>query len=179
MSTPAVAPRGGAEGLAGARTAPNPGEAGNVTTDERRFEGFLAEFEPSIADLGRAAVARLRKEIPSADVMVYDNYNFLVSGFSPNERPSDAVLSIVMGTKGVALCFLQGATLPDPHGILRGSGKLVRNVRVKDIGDFDRPEVAMLLNLALDNARVPFDPRRTGRFYIRSISAKKRPRRKQ
>ena len=149
-----------------------------MTTDERRFEGFLAEFEPSVAALGRAAVAQLRKRLPSADVMVYDNYNFFVTGFSPTERPSDAVFSIVMSAKGVALCFLQGAALPDPHGILRGSGKIVRNVGVQAVEDFDRPEVAMLLSLALDNARVPFDPKRDGRFYIRSVSAKKRPRRK-
>ena len=148
------------------------------TTDERRFESFLAEFEPGVAALGRAAVENLRNRLPSADVMVYDNYNFLVTGFSPNERPSDAVLSIVMSAKGVALCFLQGATLPDPHRILRGSGKVVRNVRLQTIGDFDAPDVAMFLDLAIDSARVPFDPHRSGRFYIRSVSAKKRPRRK-
>jgi hypothetical protein len=148
------------------------------TTDERCFETFLAEFEPGVAALGRAAVEKLRERLPYADVMVYDNYNFLVTGFSPNERPSDAVLSIVMSAKGVALCFLQGAALPDPHRILRGSGKVVRNVRLETIGNFDAPDVAMLLTLALDSARVPFDPKRSGRFYIRSVSAKKRPRRK-
>jgi hypothetical protein len=148
------------------------------TTDERRFETFLAEFEPGVAALGRAAVEKLRERLPYAEVMVYDNYNFLVTGFSPNERPSDAVLSIVMSAKGVALCFLQGAALPDPHRILRGSGKVVRNVRLESIHDFDAPDVAMLLSLALDNARVPFDSQRGGRFYIRSVSAKKRPRRK-
>ncbi len=149
-----------------------------MTIDERRFESFLAEFEPGVAALGRAAVASLRERLPSADVMVYDNYNFLVTGFSPNERPSDAVLSIVMSAKGVALCFLQGAALPDPHGILRGSGKVVRNVRLRAIGDFDAPGIAMLLSIALDAGRVPFDPHRSGRFYIRSVSTKKRPRRK-
>jgi hypothetical protein len=148
------------------------------TTDERRFESFLAEFNPDVAALGREAVRWLRQRLPAADVMIYDNYNFLVAGFSPNDRPSDAVLSIAMSARGVALCFLQGAGLPDPHGMLRGSGRVVRNIRLASIQDFVRPEVAMLVEVALDRARVPFDSNREGRFYVKSVSPKKRPRRK-
>jgi len=39
--------------------------------------------------------------------MVYDNYNFLVIGFSPTERPSEAIFSIAMSPRRVSLCFLQ------------------------------------------------------------------------
>ena len=93
--------------------------------DEDRFEQFLSEFDDDVAALGRAAVARLRALLPSSDVMIYDNYNFLVAGFAPNARPSDAVLSVALAKKGVSLCFLQGAALPDPDGLLRGSGSIV------------------------------------------------------
>lgn len=124
------------------------------TAEERRFEAFLAEFDPDVAGLGREAVAHLRARLPTADVMIYDNYNFLVAGFSPNERPSNAVLSIAMNAAGVYLCFLQGARLPDPHSILRGSGKVARNIRLESIHDVRR-------------------------FYVKSVSANKRPRRKQ
>jgi hypothetical protein len=149
-----------------------------ATADEHRFESFLADFAPEVAALGRKAVDTLRKRLPTADVMIYDNYNFLVAGFSPSEHPSEAVLSIAMSAAGVNLCFLQGASLPDPHRILRGSGSVARNVRLASIDDFSRSEVAMLVDLAIDSARVPFDPKRKGRFYVRSVSAKKRPRRK-
>jgi hypothetical protein len=109
--------------------------------------------------------------------MIYDNYNFLVAGFSPNERPSDAVLSVAMSARGVNLCFLWGAELPDPHRILRGGGNRVRNIRLSSIEDFDKPEVAMLVDLAIANAPAPFDETRAGRFYVKSVSPKKRPRR--
>ena len=149
-----------------------------MTTDEERFEAFLSEFEPKIRELGRAAVARMRRRLPSADVMIYDNYNFLVAGFSPTDHPSDAVFSVALAANGVNLCFLQGATLPDPAHLLRGSGKVVRNIRLATIDDFDRPEVAMLIEVALESARVPFAASRAGRFYVKSVSAKKRPRRR-
>ena len=148
-----------------------------MSADERRFEGFLSEFDPEIATLGREATALLRARLPSADVMIYDNYNFLVAGFSPNHRPSDAVLSIALGARNVSLCFLQGAGLPDPRGLLRGSGNVARNIRLASIDDFNRSEVEALLNAALERARVPFDPSRAGSFYVKSVSAKKRPRR--
>jgi hypothetical protein len=147
------------------------------TADERRFREFLSEFEPGIAALGRAAVERLRQLLPSADVMIYDNYNFLVAGFSPNERASNAALSIAMSARGVSLCFLQGADLPDPLRILRGKGNRVRNIRLAAVEDFDKSDVAMLVDLAIANAPVPFDETRKGRFYVKSVSAKKRPRR--
>jgi hypothetical protein len=150
----------------------------SLSPDELRFEGFLSEFSPEIAALGRDATALLRARLPSADVMIYDNYNFLVAGFSPNQRPSDAVLSIALGAQSVSLCFLQGAGLPDPRGILLGSGKVVRHIRLASIDDFNRPEVTALLNAALASARVPFDPARVGSFYVKSVSAKKRPRRR-
>ena len=82
-----------------------------------------------------------------------------------------------MSKRNVALCFLQGAGLPDPHGLLRGSGRVVRNIRLASVDDFARPEIAILLDLALEHARVPFDDARTGRFYVKSVSEKKRPRR--
>lgn len=148
-----------------------------MTGDERRFEAFLSEFDPDIEDLAAAAVNRLRQRLPSADVMIYDNYNFLVAGFSPNTRPSDAVLSIAIAPAHVSLCFLQGSNLPDPAGILRGGGNQARNIRLTSLADFDRPQVATLLDLAIETARVPFDPRREGRFYVKSVSENKRPRR--
>lgn len=150
---------------------------GVPTADEKRFDTFVSEFDPEIAALGRSAVARLRARLPCADVMIYDNYNFLVAGFCPNDQASDAVLSIALAARGVNLCFLQGASLPDPAGLLRGSGKVARNIRISSISDFDHAEIASLVDAALARARVPFDPSRTGRFYIKSVSAKKRPRR--
>ncbi len=148
-----------------------------ASADEVRFEVFLSEFEPEVAALGRAAVVRLRALLPSADVMVYDNYNFLVIGFAPGERASDAVLSIALSKNGVALCFLQGAALPDPDRLLRGSGSVARNIRLNSVDAFDDAKIAILIDSALSSARVRFDPARRGRFYVKSVSAKKRPRR--
>jgi len=108
---------------------------------------------------------------------VYDNYNFFVIGYSPTERPSDAVVSIAAGANGVGLCFTRGARLPDPQKVLVGSGKQTRFIRLPTAAVLDRPEVEALLAAAVADAKTPFPSRGRVRLVIRSVSAKQRPRR--
>jgi hypothetical protein len=143
----------------------------------QQLDSFLAKFTPEMAKFARRALVKMRKRLPNAIEMVYDNYNALVVGFAPNERPSDAIFSLVIFPRKVALCFLQGAKLPDPHKRLRGSGNVVRNVRVDDISVFDDPQVVTLIAEALLRAKVRMDSKQKRKLVIRSISAKQRPRR--
>jgi hypothetical protein len=85
-------------------------------TPEKQLAGFIAKFTPEMAALIRAARSKMRKRIPNALELVYDNYNFFVIGYGPNERPRDAIFSLAAQAKGLSLCFLQGAGLPDPKG---------------------------------------------------------------
>jgi hypothetical protein len=143
---------------------------------QSQMDSFLAKYTPEMEELGRAALAKLRKRLPHAIEFVYDNYNALVFGFGPNERPSDAILSIALYPDHAALCFLQGAKLPDPHERLRGSGNVVRNVRVDDVSVLDDPQVVTLIDEALQRAKVRMDSNQKRKLVIRSVSAKQRPR---
>src|SRR3954471_5699087 len=116
-------------------------------TPEKQLAGFLARFNPDVAELGKAALAKMRKRFPSAIQMVYDNYNFLVIGFGPTGRPSEAVFSLALSARGVNLCFLQAAAqLPDPEKLLRGNGKQARNIRVETAAALDKPAVKALIS---------------------------------
>jgi hypothetical protein len=109
--------------------------------------------------------------------MVYDNYNFFVIGYSPTERPSDALLSIFADANGVGICFLHGRKLSDPKRILRGSGNQVRSLRLESAAILDKPDVKTLVNAAVRMAK-PMPPAGKGKLVIRSISPKQRPRRR-
>src|SRR5262252_5268330 len=88
----------------------------------RQLDSFLAKFAPETRALIRAARAVLRKRWPGANELVYDNYNFFVIGYCTSERPSSCIVSIAAAANGVGISFYRGASLPDPHGILQGSG---------------------------------------------------------
>jgi hypothetical protein len=142
----------------------------------KQLASFLSRFSPAIAAQARAARAKLLKLLPGAIEMVYDNYNALVIGFSPTERPSDAVLSLVIFPKRVSVCFIQGKHLPDPHHVLVGDGNQVRFVRLDPrAAILDTPPLRALVSEAIAFGETPFAGKR--QLVIRAISRKQRPRR--
>jgi hypothetical protein len=145
-------------------------------TPEQLFEGFVAKFEPAMGKLIRACRAAMRKRFPTAYELVYDNYNFFVIGYCTTERPSDCVASLAANSKGIGLSFYYGATLPDPHRILQGSGIQNRFVRLENASTLSKPEVAALLDAAEAQADPPFAKTGGGELIIRSVSKKQRPR---
>jgi hypothetical protein len=144
---------------------------------ERELAEFIAKFTPEMGKLIRAARAKMRRFIPQALELVYDNYNFFVIGYGPNERAGDAIFSLAAQAKGLTLCFLQGAKLPDPHKLLRGSGNVVRNIRLESANALDDPRVRQLMDSALTRAKSPLPADGTHQLLIKSVSAKQRPRR--
>ena len=145
---------------------------------ETRLKGFIDKFEPAQQALIRAARKSLRKRLPTAHELVYDNYNFFVIGYGPTERPSDAILSLTGAAKGVGLCFIHGASLPDPQKILLGSGNQTRFIRVDSVEVLARPAVEALIKAAIAKARTPLPSKGRGSLIIRSVSTKQRPRKK-
>lgn len=148
-----------------------------LVSAEDQLAGFLAKYDPAIERAFRDARARLQALLPGAVELVYDNYNGLVIGYGPSERPSEAILSIVAMPRWVTLCFIQGKALPDPHGVLRGDGSQVRNVRLASPADLESPPIRQLILEAVSRSSPPLDRTRPPLLIIRSISPKQRPRR--
>jgi hypothetical protein len=144
---------------------------------EKQLAQFIAKFDPSIAKQIRDARRVLRKRYPTANELVYDNYNFFVIGYCATERPSDCLFSIAANAKGVGLSFYYGATLPDPHKILLGSGNQNRFIRLESAETLSRPEVKELMSAAVAQADPPLLATGRGQLIIRSVAAKQRPRR--
>ena len=143
----------------------------------KELDGFLAKFSPEVETLARAALAKLRKRLPGATQLVYDNYNALAIAFSATEQRSGIILSIALYPRWVSLFFMRGAALPDPQKLLRGSGSTVRHVVLADAGDLDQPPIEALIAAALARADPPIDPSRRGRTIVKMALKKTRPRR--
>jgi len=146
-------------------------------TAEGEWKKFLAKYDPGVARVATQAVAKLRKLVPGAVEMVYDNYNALVIGFGPSEKVSLAVFSIALYPRYTRLFFLQGRGLPDPAKRLEGAGNKVRSVQLQTASVLDEPEVRELIRVAMERAKVPIDPKGKRKLVVKSVSAKQRPRR--
>ncbi|HEX8695703.1 MAG TPA: DUF1801 domain-containing protein [Longimicrobium sp.] len=142
-----------------------------------QLDGFIDRYTPEVAATAREALEKVRALLPGAVELVYDNYNALAVAFGPTERTSEAVLSVTLFPRWVSVFFLRGTGLPDPHGLLKGSGSQTRHLVLEDAADLDRPQVRELIAQAVARAPQPLDGTRPGRIVIKSVSAKQRPRR--
>jgi len=149
-----------------------------AASGEQQLAGFIKKFDPKNAALIRSVRRILLKRLPTANELVYDNYNFFVIGYCSTERPSDCIVSIAAGASGVGLSFYYGATLPDPHKVLLGSGSQNRFIRIASVATVTRPEVEELIAAAIGQAKRPLPESGRGKLIIRSISKKQRPRSK-
>jgi hypothetical protein len=149
-----------------------------AATGEQQLASFIKRFDPKNAALIRSVRKVLRDRLPTANELVYDNYNFFVIGYCSTERPSDCILSIAAAANGIGLSFYYGATLPDPHKLLLGSGSQNRFIRIESAAALARPEVEELIAAAVAQAEKPLPESGIGKLIIRSISKKQKPRRK-
>ena len=145
-------------------------------TPEEQLKSFVAKFERKLGKQVSECRSAMRERFPTANELVYDNYNFFVIGYCTTERPSDCVVSLAVNAKGIGLSFYHGASLPDPRRILQGSGKQNRFVRLEGMATLRRPEIAELLDAAEAQAHPPLAKSGGGKLIIRSISEKQRPR---
>ena len=148
-----------------------------MSSPATQVSSFIAKFDPAMAKRIRAARSAMRKRLPTALELVYDNYNFFVIGYSSTERASDCVVSLACGANGVSLSFYHGATLPDPDGVLLGSGSQNRFVRLESAKTLSTPAVERLIAAALAQATTPMPASGKTHTIVKSISAKQRPRR--
>ena len=141
---------------------------------EAQVRAGIAKFAPAHRRLVGAMRRWLRKRLPTAHEVVYEYRDCFVISYSPNEHGYEGVLAIRASADGVRLYFNRGKELPDPAKLLQGSGKQTRWINLEGAATLARPEVARLIDEAIDRNRVPFAPAGRGSVVIRSASAKRR-----
>jgi hypothetical protein len=87
--------------------------------------------------------AALRKLLPTAFELIYDNYNFFVMAYCSTAKPSTCIVSLAAAANGVSLSFYQGASLKDPEHLLQGEGEQNRFVRLPTVESLRAPGVAV------------------------------------
>lgn len=145
-------------------------------TAEQQLRGFIGKFSPPNQRLIRALRSALRTELPGANELVYDDYNFFVIAYSPTERPTDSYFSIGANSRGANLFFgYNGTRLHDPTHLLQGNGTKNRFLRLDSVDTLTRADVQALIASALSVSK-PMTSAKGG-LIIRAISPKQRPRR--
>ena len=118
---------------------------------------FLKPYDRAVQKLALDLRQLVLEELAPCHENIYDAYSAVAIGYGPTDRLSDGIFHIAVYAKGANLGFNQGATLPDPDGILEGAGKQIRHIKIRTPSDLARPAVRAYVQrarkIALDDAR--------------------------
>lgn len=108
-----------------------------------RVERLLQEIRERRGDL-YPIVARLREIAISSGPQIVEEVKY--GGLLFSSR--DVFCGVIPYKAHVTLEFGEGASLPDPHGVLSGSGKHRRNIKLMKPSDIEDKKVAMYVGMA-------------------------------
>ncbi len=109
---------------------------------------FLEPYDREVRDLALKLRALVIEEMAPCYENIYDAYSAVAIGYGTSERLSDGVCHIAVYSKHVNLGFNDGAALADPKKILKGTGKSIRHITIKETSDLARPEIRSYLRRA-------------------------------
>ncbi len=109
---------------------------------------FLEPYDREVRDLALKLRALVIEEMAPCYENIYDAYSAVAIAYSTSERLSDGICHIAVYAKHVNLGFNDGATLADPKKILKGTGKSIRHITIKETSDLARPEIRSYLRRA-------------------------------
>jgi hypothetical protein len=115
---------------------------------ETTVEEFLTSYSPEVRNLALQTRELVLDVVPTALEIVDPPSKIIAYGFS--RKYSDLICAIAPYKSYVNLIFSKGTELPDPEGLLSGTGKRARHVRINIPEDANRPGVRALLKTAAD-----------------------------
>ena len=108
---------------------------------------LLEPSSPAIRDVFGALRALAREVMPDAQEQVDLPDRVLAWGFGPpgGVRMSGFAVGLIPHTAHVNVQLADGALLPDPAGIVEGTGKRIRHVKCRSLDDVARPALRALI----------------------------------
>jgi hypothetical protein len=119
----------------------------------QELEGFLNAYPPRVRKLFLATRRAVLAAAPESNELIYNAYNAVTAAYSFTERLKEAFCHAAVYTGHVNLGFNRGSELPDPSGILQGSGAKIRHVRIEGSADLRAPALKALLETAVAQGR--------------------------
>jgi hypothetical protein len=104
---------------------------------------IFEKYSSPIAALGYATRAFVLQHLPGATEEVDVPGNLLGYGYGPGYK--NMVCTIIASKSMMKIGLYKGTELPDPAGLLKGTGKLHKYIEIKTEADLQNPAVAALV----------------------------------
>jgi hypothetical protein len=120
------------------------------------FDEIVADSSPRVRDLATRTRVLIRDVMPEVVEVPWTRQRVVGYGVGP-KKMSEHFCHITLHKNHVNLGFNYGSELPDPEGLLQGSGKLLRHVKITSPEDLSDPALRQLLEVA-SMYRMPATP---------------------
>ena len=104
---------------------------------------FLKGYDAPVSELAAQLRQFVKKEIPGIEEQLDIPARIIGYGFGTGY--SGMICTIILSKKGVKLGFYKGTELPDPVGLLQGTGKVHKYVELKSKEEILSPALRNLL----------------------------------
>jgi Domain of unknown function (DU1801) len=147
-----------------------------MTKPPAELTNLLRRYEPDVQSVAVALRKVVLDEIgPCHETVfpVYQNQVISILYSTTEKRMKDNVCLVVIYRDHVNLMFPRGVDLKDPRGLLEGSGKAMRHVKMRSVDDVSKPGVRALIALAKKRPDLG-KPARPLRTVTTTLKARKR-----
>ena len=115
----------------------------------KAIDAYVQQRNPGLEEVVAAVRRLVKKTVPSAAEAVNP---WGVPVFEVN----GTVCFLMVGKQHVTLGFAQGTSLPDPAGLLEGTGKNLRHVKLKTADQVSNPHLEnLIIEAVVVNAKTP------------------------
>jgi hypothetical protein len=119
----------------------------------RELLGFLRRYDAAVQDIALGLRHVVLEEMAPCHEHIFAMRHAVVLLYGPTSRViEDCVCMISVHRKHANLRFTDGAELDDPSGVLEGTGKRMRHIKIKTQSDVSRPEIRAYLRQARKHA---------------------------
>jgi hypothetical protein len=115
------------------------------------WDAVLAEHDRAVADAARAVQGLLGELVPEAVVEFDPGDGLLAIGRTAKMR--DLLFAIIPHRAYVNLQLADGVDLPDPTGIIEGTGKRIRHVKVRSADEAGSPALRAIVRAQVERQR--------------------------
>ena len=110
------------------------------------WDELMGNYTPGVRGIAVKTRRLVKKLLPGTQEVV--RMGWKAATYSPDGGMKNAICSLGPQKSHVNLVFSKGAALKDPKGLLEGTGKSIRHVKIREAGDVDSKDLESLIREA-------------------------------
>jgi hypothetical protein len=112
------------------------------------IEEFLIPYDPKVQEICLELRKIVLELLPESHETLYTGWKNFTYGIGENRSDKDLIVYIAPFKDSVNLGFYRGTNLPDKKKLLKGTGKLLKHIKLKTISDYAIDDIKQLITEA-------------------------------